>query len=277
MSIDAATKKIIDEYATSEGDTGSPEVQVAILTKRIAHLTEHLKEHKHDHHGRRGLMLLVGQRRRLLNYVAKTDIERYRSLIERLGLRRWPARSQLNSHITFEIASRHRCSTRRDSVLGSGSREEHSALARGPRSKTGLHQLGGLTRAERRAVEPHPLCGCDPHSGTGLYARCHEGIPWRDQIFSSPRPLSTTAISGAMSFASNPACWPASRRIGNCLLRRRHHGVVRHHRRTSRARLSTSSLLRWTSRSGCTPQAASPARSSVVRAVHPRARSSPVG
>ena len=81
-------KKIIAEYATSEGDTGSPEVQVAILTKRIAHLTEHLKEHKHDHHSRRGLMLLVGQRRRLLNYVAKTDIERYRSLIERLGLRR---------------------------------------------------------------------------------------------------------------------------------------------------------------------------------------------
>ena len=89
MSIDAETKKkIIDEYATSDGDTGSPEVQVAILTTRIAHLTEHLKEHKHDHHSRRGLMLLVGQRRRLLNYVAKTDIERYRSLIERIGLRR---------------------------------------------------------------------------------------------------------------------------------------------------------------------------------------------
>ena len=89
MSIDAETKKkIIDEYATSDGDTGSPEVQVALLTTRIAHLTEHLKEHKHDHHSRRGLMLLVGQRRRLLNYVAKTDIERYRSLIERLGLRR---------------------------------------------------------------------------------------------------------------------------------------------------------------------------------------------
>ena len=88
MSMDAATKKkIIDEYATSDGDTGSPEVQVAILTRRIAHLTEHLKEHKHDHHSRRGLMLLVGQRRRLLNYVAKTDIESYRSLIERLGLR----------------------------------------------------------------------------------------------------------------------------------------------------------------------------------------------
>jgi small subunit ribosomal protein S15 len=86
---DAAIKKqVIEEFATSEGDTGSPEVQVAILTRRIAHLTEHLKEHKHDHHSRRGLMLLVGQRRRLLNYTAKTDIERYRSLIERLGLRR---------------------------------------------------------------------------------------------------------------------------------------------------------------------------------------------
>ena len=76
------------DYALTEGDTGSPEVQVALLTHRIADLTEHLKEHKHDHHSRRGLMLLVGQRRRLLNYVAKTDIERYRSLIERRGLRR---------------------------------------------------------------------------------------------------------------------------------------------------------------------------------------------
>ncbi len=89
MSPDVATKQqIIGEYATGDGDTGSPEVQVALLTHRIAHLTEHLKEHKHDHHSRRGLLLLVGQRRRLLNYVAKTDINRYRSLIERLGLRR---------------------------------------------------------------------------------------------------------------------------------------------------------------------------------------------
>ena len=89
MPYDAAIKKqTIKDFATSEGDTGSPEVQIAVLTKRIAHLTEHLKEHKHDHHSRRGLMLLVGQRRRLLNYVAKTDIARYRSLIERLGLRR---------------------------------------------------------------------------------------------------------------------------------------------------------------------------------------------
>jgi len=89
VSLDAATKKtIIDEYATNEGDTGSPEVQVALLTHRISHLTEHLKTHKHDHHSRRGLMVLNGQRRRLLNYVRKNDIERYRSLIERLGLRR---------------------------------------------------------------------------------------------------------------------------------------------------------------------------------------------
>jgi small subunit ribosomal protein S15 len=89
VSLDAATKKqIISEYATGEGDTGSPEVQVALLSHRINHLTEHLKYHKHDHHSRRGLLLLVGQRRRLLNYVMKTDITRYRALIERLGLRR---------------------------------------------------------------------------------------------------------------------------------------------------------------------------------------------
>ena len=86
---DAETKKkIIADYATTEGDTGSPEVQVALLTYRIAHLTEHLKEHKHDHHSRRGLLLLVGQRRRLLNYMQREDINRYRSMIERLGLRR---------------------------------------------------------------------------------------------------------------------------------------------------------------------------------------------
>jgi len=84
----AAKKKLIEEYATSPGDTGSPDVQIASLTKRIAHLTEHLKEHKGDHHSRRGLMLMVGQRRRLLNYVAREDIGHYRKLIERLGLRR---------------------------------------------------------------------------------------------------------------------------------------------------------------------------------------------
>jgi len=81
-------QQIMTEYATVENDTGSPEVQVAMLTKRIADLTEHLRFHKHDHHSRRGLLLLVGQRRRLLKYLAKTDIARYRSLIERLGLRR---------------------------------------------------------------------------------------------------------------------------------------------------------------------------------------------
>ncbi|MBB1493877.1 30S ribosomal protein S15 [Propioniciclava sp. MC1595] len=87
--MDAATKKaIIEEYATKPGDTGSPDVQIALLSKRIAHLTEHLKQHKGDHHSRRGLMLLVGQRRRLLNYVAKNDVEHYRALIARLGLRR---------------------------------------------------------------------------------------------------------------------------------------------------------------------------------------------
>jgi len=89
VSIDTATKKkIIAEYGTKEGDTGSPEVQVALLTHRITQLTEHLKEHKHDHHSRRGLLLLVGRRRRLLQYIAKKDINRYRQLIERLGLRR---------------------------------------------------------------------------------------------------------------------------------------------------------------------------------------------
>jgi small subunit ribosomal protein S15 len=89
MALDAAVKTaIITEYATHPGDTGSPEVQIAVLSKRIKDLTEHLKEHKHDHHSRRGLLILVGQRRRLLGYLQKVDIERYRGLIERLGLRR---------------------------------------------------------------------------------------------------------------------------------------------------------------------------------------------
>lgn len=89
MALEAAVKqKIVSEYATHEGDTGSPEVQVALLTQRITDLTEHLKQHTHDHHSRRGLLLLVGQRRRLLKHLEKTDIERYRALIERLGLRR---------------------------------------------------------------------------------------------------------------------------------------------------------------------------------------------
>ena len=89
MALDPAVKQqIIKEYATHEGDTGSPEVQIAVLSRRIKDLTEHLKEHKHDHHSRRGLLLLVGQRRRLQAYLQKVDIERYRALIERLGLRK---------------------------------------------------------------------------------------------------------------------------------------------------------------------------------------------
>ena len=79
---------VIKEYATHEGDTGSPEVQVAILTSRITYLTEHIKEHKKDHHSRRGLLKLVGQRRNMLDYLRRKDIERYRSLIERLGPRK---------------------------------------------------------------------------------------------------------------------------------------------------------------------------------------------
>ncbi len=79
---------IMAEYATHEGDTGSPEVQVAVLTKRINDLTEHLKTHKKDHHSRRGLLMMVGHRRNLLAYLQKTDIERYRTLIQRLGIRK---------------------------------------------------------------------------------------------------------------------------------------------------------------------------------------------
>ena len=89
MALETATKQaIMAEYATHEGDTGSPEVQIAVLTQRIKDLTEHLKEHKHDHHSRRGLLLLVGRRRRLLGYLQKVDINRYRAIVERLGLRR---------------------------------------------------------------------------------------------------------------------------------------------------------------------------------------------
>jgi small subunit ribosomal protein S15 len=81
-------KEVLNSYGLHETDTGSPEAQVALLTTRIVGLTEHLKVHKHDHHSRRGLLLLVGRRRRLLKYVAHVDVARYRSLIERLGLRR---------------------------------------------------------------------------------------------------------------------------------------------------------------------------------------------
>lgn len=80
--------EVINEYARSEGDTGSPEVQIAVLTARIQELTEHLKIHQKDHHSRRGLLKMVGQRRGLLDYLKKTEIDRYRSLIERLGIRK---------------------------------------------------------------------------------------------------------------------------------------------------------------------------------------------
>ena len=79
---------IMKEYATHEGDTGSPEVQIAVLTRRINELTEHLKVHKKDHHSRRGLLKMVGHRRNLLGYLQKKDIERYRSIVARLGLRK---------------------------------------------------------------------------------------------------------------------------------------------------------------------------------------------
>lgn len=89
MSITAERKQeLITEYAAKPGDTGSPEVQIAILTERIKNLTEHMKEHKKDTHSRRGLLILVGQRRRMLDYVKRKDVARYESLIGRLGIRR---------------------------------------------------------------------------------------------------------------------------------------------------------------------------------------------
>ena len=81
-------QEIMKEYATHEGDTGSPEVQIAVLTKRINDLNAHLKEHPHDHHSRRGLLKMIGHRRNLLKYLAKVDIERYRALVKKLGLRK---------------------------------------------------------------------------------------------------------------------------------------------------------------------------------------------
>ena len=81
-------REVVQQFGKDEADTGSPEVQIALLTRRINHLTEHLREHKHDHHSRRGLLMLVGQRRRLLNYLQGKDLDRYRGLIKELGLRR---------------------------------------------------------------------------------------------------------------------------------------------------------------------------------------------
>jgi small subunit ribosomal protein S15 len=86
--IDKQKAGIIAEHRLHDTDTGSPEVQIAILTKRINHLNEHLQSHKKDHHSRRGLLMLVGQRRRLLDYVRKNDVERYRAIIAKMGLRR---------------------------------------------------------------------------------------------------------------------------------------------------------------------------------------------
>ena len=86
--MDMSKKEIMKAYARHEGDTGSPEVQIALLTARINHLNEHLKVHKKDHHSRRGLLLMVGQRRGLLDYLQSTDIEAYRALIAKLGLRK---------------------------------------------------------------------------------------------------------------------------------------------------------------------------------------------
>ena len=88
MMLKEEKQAVIAANATHEGDTGSPEVQIAILTKRINDLTEHLKIHKKDHHSRRGLLKMVGRRRNLLNYLMKTDIERYRAVIAKLGLRK---------------------------------------------------------------------------------------------------------------------------------------------------------------------------------------------
>lgn len=88
MLTPARKKELIETYRINEADTGSPEVQIAILSERISYLTEHLKNNKKGHHSRRGLLKMVGQRRGLLNYLMKKDIERYRSIVERLGLRK---------------------------------------------------------------------------------------------------------------------------------------------------------------------------------------------
>jgi small subunit ribosomal protein S15 len=155
-----AKKKIIGEYALTEGDTGSPEVQVALLTHRIADLTEHLKEHKHDHHSRRGLLLMVGQRRRLLNYLAKKDIGRS----PESG---WPLHShhgtstadpsrvageQLNNQRQRDDASA--CwEYDRSSVVAFGTTSGEVA-ARGPRSKTGIPELAPRSRLTRERGIP---------------------------------------------------------------------------------------------------------------------------
>jgi small subunit ribosomal protein S15 len=160
MSIgtDAETKKkIIAEYALTEGDTGSPEVQIALLSHRISHLTEHLKTHKHDHHSRRGLLLLVGQRRRLLNYLQKTEIERYRSIVERLGLRRLvterlPATGSRSSHIRDHNPAPGRASV------------DPAQLKQHP---TGATRLVARSSVVAFRSQPHGWQSCGPRSKTG--------------------------------------------------------------------------------------------------------------
>ena len=121
-------KSIMAEYATVEGDTGSPEVQIAMLTKRILDLTEHLREHKHDHHTRRGLLLLVGRRRRLEKYLEKTDIERYRALVDAPRT----APQGLGTTAVGATAPRRRCEgSRPDDTTTSRTREQHPGS--GPR------------------------------------------------------------------------------------------------------------------------------------------------
>src|SRR3954471_14171683 len=180
MSIgtDAETKKkIIADYATTEGDTGSPEVQIALLSHRIAHLTEHLKTHKHDHHTRRGLLLLVGQRRRLLNYLNKTDIERYRSIIERLGLRRWrpgaadpsgrplPSRSgpECPAHPTDKVADTTEHTTHQERSAPRSARSSVVALEIVPGRTAGLDRRpAGARQARSREhvdLEPRASAG----------------------------------------------------------------------------------------------------------------------
>ena len=116
---------IIAEYATHEGDTGSPEVQIAILTARINELTEHLREHKHDNHSRRGLLMMVGKRRSLLDYLAKKDINRYRAIIARLGIRnheQWAARQRSAHFHDFPIPAFPRTRERSLAVEGAAER-----------------------------------------------------------------------------------------------------------------------------------------------------------
>ena len=234
MPTDVATKqKIINEYATTEGDTGSPEVQVALLTHRIAHLTEHLKEHKHDHHSRRGLLLLVGQRRRLLNYL---PAHRHRALPQpdraarpaSLTRRSGPphrrtasvcVRPQLKIHNRTERAARQQSGARSSVVAGSCSRRTErpprasiedrrpaAAAAALLRHDTREGTLRGRTRTDHRRDRPGQRTSRHPHR------------PVRD------RPTG-----------------PPGRRRRHRLPRRRHHAAVDHDGRASTPRSTSTS------------------------------------